>query len=166
MKDELKLEKDERIKVVPHAHFNKTLVAAQSLCKGEILLYWGRVCDTVNDYTLRIAKDVMIDPSPFADSLLQFANAPGKDEVANIVSFKAVYGKHGMAGYTFHCVRNIPQNHQILLNYGKGWFESRGIERKSTDLPNYPATKRRLCQSKRVPELHMQLRRKRTVSEL
>lgn len=124
---------DERLEVVPHFTGN-ACVAKRDIRRHERFYYWGinmgLIEDTDSDYVLTVYDNsTSLDPSPFKDSKLQFANAPGKCETFNMTSTKNIYYDRNLVAQEFRTIRNIPRGTQVLISYGSDeWFSERKIE--------------------------------------
>lgn len=137
---------DVRLAVVPHATMGRACVATRRLRCGEFLYYWGAAMSTRvdtpqnADYLLTSPRGIVIDPTPFADSYMQFANACGPSEAPNVVptprdfrrtkGVRRTRGVSALASSQFVVVRTIERGEQVLWDYGGvQWFEERGLAR-------------------------------------
>ena len=140
--------KDERFSVIAHPRVGKTLVAARDITKGEVSWYWGAFRAGANniarnDYEVAVrSPDGLIDPTPYPDSMLQFANAPGPGEIPNVKLTSETTHADGLCAVKVRAIVNIPRGHQITWRYGSGYFESRNIQRVAIHLPSHPARTR------------------------
>ena len=150
--DTMIFDNDHRVRVVKHPTMGRTLVASETLRKGDTLWYWGawrtdeHPDDAArNDYEVGTPNPCgVIDPTPFCDSVMQYANAPGPGELPNITATSEVHvcAHTERAGVRLRCICDIPVGHQVVWRYGTDWFESRGLRRLPVHLPQFPVRKR------------------------
>ena len=140
---------DRRIEVVNHPRLNKTCIAKRNIKRNERLYYWGKdvglVKDTDNDYMLTVCDySSSIDPTFFAESYLQFANAPGPDEKTNITPTKKNKKQDGLISQEFRALCNISKGCQILWSYGgePEWFDERNIKRINCETLDMPCRRK------------------------
>lgn len=127
-----------RVETHPNPSLGTTLVAAQSLKRGDTFSYWGRRVSSKRDMThlredyLLTCRRKIIDPTPFRDSsLLQYANCPGKGEMSNIFVTNSIQKKGDLFGCILRMTKDVEEGGQLCYYYGRGWFEDRGLERVS-----------------------------------
>jgi hypothetical protein len=147
---------DERLRVVPHPTVGRACVAARRVRRGERLYFWGNVVSVRDetpansDYLITSPRGMVIDPTPFGDaSRLQYVNAPGPNERANITHTgrdvrrrvrDGVGRQRVLASVEFRALRAIARGEQLLWDYdGDEWFEERGLTRVDVDVAARPA---------------------------
>jgi hypothetical protein len=142
--------RDDSFRVIHHPNLNeKTLIATTFLKKGSIFWFWGSFrkgtyeTPSCNDYEMQCGE-IIVDPQSYKeDSLLQYTNAPGPGELANLkATWKHVI--HGdKAAILCRALCDIHPNNQITIDYGKEWFSSRNLKSQSVHLDEFPVRKRK-----------------------
>ena len=142
---------DPAFKAVRHPtrpELGKILVATRDLPKGYRFIFWGdRVPWRPNDPNAEFVMEFkprsgVIDPTPHASSMSQYAGNPGPNERCNIVRGWEVFGKRydALVGREMRLKEAVKKNHQLLLFYGADWFAGRpDIKRADVGCNKYPA---------------------------
>jgi hypothetical protein len=148
-------ERDDRVDVVQSENgLGKTIVSSRNLKKGEIFFYWGkrvrkREIDKRSENYLLTCRKKIIDPTCCTESVLQFANCPGKEELPCLYITNAIVEgereKTGekMIGAKVLLTTDVEKGQQLTYWYGKGWFEERGIERRNVGSDLFPCRRRK-----------------------
>lgn len=148
-------EREERVDVVQSENgIGKTLVSKRRMEKGEVFFFWGKrvkkgeIDEKSRDYVLTCRRKI-IDPTRCAESVLQFANCPGKDELPclyitnTIVEGRREKTGEKMIGAKAVLTTEVEKGQQLTYWYGKGWFEERGIERRNVGSDLFPCRRRK-----------------------
>ena len=142
--------------VAAHPWLARTCIAIRSIPRHTRLYYWGarmphdtNTCES-DEYMLSVCDgSANVDPRSFTDAVMQFANAPGPDELENVRPTTCVERDGDLVAQEFITTRTIPGNTQILWNYGSDeWFSDRGIRRCNAGAPNLHAPRRASAKSR------------------
>mmetsp|Transcript_23381 Transcript_23381/g.47840 ORF Transcript_23381/g.47840 Transcript_23381/m.47840 type:complete len:219 (-) Transcript_23381:304-960(-) len=143
--------------------FGKLLIAKTKIPKGYKFVYWGNLVRrrqvraaafdhmvgfVPNQYSTQ--QRGLIDPTPHANSFLQFAAMPGPGERVNLTSMHTHFGRCGvdsertaLAGRAYEVTCDIPKGVQIAHNYGAEWLEERGIEKMDVGTKKFPMIRKK-----------------------
>jgi hypothetical protein len=150
---------DPSVKAIPHPTtpmIGNILVAQRDLPKGYRFVYWGsRVTGKAKQAVMKTDDRLIeflygekycgdIDPGPHKGSVMQFAGSPGPNEYFNMVCSPEHFGlmDDKTVGRMYYLIDDVPKGHQIAHDYGKGWFEQRGMKPINIDDPTYPVPKK------------------------
>jgi len=148
---------DPSLRTASHPLAGKILVAGRDLPKGYRAALWGmlrrkkEVSEKDMEWAFEIHNRMMLDPTGYKGSLLQFCACPGPSEAASLLATAQSTSdrRQKYGSWVFVTREAIPRGWQLTMQYGnnsKGsdsFFQERGIKRVDVGNALHPALKRK-----------------------